>query len=52
MHSPHVTRSNSYYDYDVRKVAVSRVALEQVLELVVWWGGLMAVLIIAALLVL
>ncbi len=46
MHAPHTAHPASYYDVDTKR----RFAMGGLVELVAWCGGLIAVLIIAALL--
>lgn len=48
MHTPHITHPVSYYDADTKR----RFAIGGLVELVAWCGGLMAVLIVAAVLLL
>lgn len=48
MHSPQATHSNIPYDISA---VTSKVAVREVVELVIWFGSLLAVLVAAALLV-
>lgn len=51
MNTPLTTRAHSSYDYDVREVVATHVSLTQLVELVVWCVGFLAVIVVAALLV-
>lgn len=51
MNTPLITRTHSSYDYDVRKAVATHVNLGELAELFIWCVGLLAVVVVAALLV-